>query len=47
MGKPPTQLPSVFLIGSALVTSWQAAHISARTYSALWKPLCFEASICW
>ena len=31
MGKPPTHLPSEFLMGRALVTSWHAAHISART----------------
>ena len=45
MGNPPTHLPMGFLMGSALVTSWQAAHISARTNIAWWYPLCFAGSI--
>src|SRR3954463_4314206 len=47
MGKPPTHFPREFLIGSALVTSWQAAHISDRTVIAWWKPWCWEESIFW
>src|SRR5215471_15646181 len=45
IGKPPTDLPSTFLIVRRLVTSWHVLQNSPRVVSTCRYPACFGDSI--